>query len=556
MRMIPLFFLFFCAFAQAIEPSTVKSNTLNTLPSVLRGPLQEGRVLVSAEAGYFAKLDIIKNAKPGATVKMGYFIFENDYSTSYLVKEMIQQARRGIKFEIIVDAAMAEGFKEWLGFIGNQANIELRLFRGMTNDFRVFLSRELQVANPDLVWQGVARQKPSLLSEALASSPYLMTKVAGAKALIEAAKKPGASSSLLMQGLLVRLGASQNKQDLARAQELKQHLYEVSMRFHHKMIISDTGNGLHFVVGGRNLSDEYHMSVGSPLLAGRNYPFFDADISGVLETNLEKRQMLESFNRLWAVSEPHKTGNLSAADQTKYQENSKAFEQSLSLHQSRVRTGFVSLPNNVEVAYTENKPNRDSKSVAEKQILLSWLALIKNSGQKIVIPSAYVFFEPKITEALRQAAALGKTIEVYTNSFTSTDMNMVNLAMYLTLPELRKTFGKRLVLNELKKGKGEGSLHAKLFWNGLGILGVGSANFDPRTNNLDSNNSFFIDLAHQPQVAQEILSRYLDAQNDSGLGLEWFEVTDAYAKSILDAAKAQNPQLLQALRQSIVQQQL
>jgi hypothetical protein len=81
------------------------------------------------------------------------------------------------------------------------------------------------------------------------------------------------------------------------------------------------------------------------------------------------------------------------------------------------------------------------------------------------------------------------------------------------------------------------------------VVGIGSANTDPRNENLDSNNVVFVDLNGAPQVVARIRSYYLGGETDAGsLHLPWSPIDPNYVRAALDQVKKTKPWLLQALR--------
>lgn len=67
------------------------------------GPLavKSARLLTDNDAAFQTKLDLIKNAK--STLRLAYYIFSTDHSSSVLTEELIAAAQRGVKVRLLLD---------------------------------------------------------------------------------------------------------------------------------------------------------------------------------------------------------------------------------------------------------------------------------------------------------------------------------------------------------------------------------------------------------------------------------------------------------------------
>lgn len=67
------------------------------------GPLKvkSARLLTDNDAAFQTKLDLIRNAK--SSLRLAYYIMSNDHSSSVLVEELIEAARRGVKVRLLLD---------------------------------------------------------------------------------------------------------------------------------------------------------------------------------------------------------------------------------------------------------------------------------------------------------------------------------------------------------------------------------------------------------------------------------------------------------------------
>lgn len=92
--------------------------------------LQEAKLVIDNDESFKTKLDAIEGAQSGETVRMVYYIWSKDESSSYFTDKIVQKAKEGVKFRILVDLitnyANLDLFR-WMEREG-QGNIEVRLF--------------------------------------------------------------------------------------------------------------------------------------------------------------------------------------------------------------------------------------------------------------------------------------------------------------------------------------------------------------------------------------------------------------------------------------------
>lgn len=67
------------------------------------GPLKikSARLLTDNDAAFQTKIDLIRNAK--SSLRLAYYIMSNDHSSSVLMEELIEAARRGVKVRLLLD---------------------------------------------------------------------------------------------------------------------------------------------------------------------------------------------------------------------------------------------------------------------------------------------------------------------------------------------------------------------------------------------------------------------------------------------------------------------
>ncbi|MEQ1721888.1 MAG: phosphatidylserine/phosphatidylglycerophosphate/cardiolipin synthase family protein [Pseudobdellovibrio sp.] len=510
-------------------------TVLSVFPKTLQTKAKQVSVHLNGESGFMRKLDLVDRAKAGTTIQLAYFIFENDYTAATLAKKLVEKADAGNKVQILVDYYMSDNYLSWLGNMASHPNIQIKRFRPPSPQFLSFLKNDLQMPEPDSFIKALVKADQNLILMSLMSSPVL-AKHAGA---VQLSLKDSSELSAASIPLLI----SQFK-DLEPSLAIKFRFFmiEFTKRMHHKLLIADTDKGTEFLVGGRNISDEYHMSVGHQFLQGRSYPFFDSEISAVIDAKTSV-ELKNSFAKLWSSSILNENlDGLQSADETsKMNNNAEKFNAGLESYKKMAEKGSLAIGDS-EMMYTENGPSSLSSA---KQINKTWVKLIERAEKQIDIVSAYFYFTDEMLNAVKAASARKVKINIKTNSFTSTDMNIVNIAAYKNFSAWKASVGPNLKISELQKGKGEGSLHAKIINIDNKIVGIGSANSDPRTQLHDTNNLVVLDLSNNSAMAKKIFDAYTSS---SGLlKLNWAEVTEEMANMIYKKATSEKKGLNEAL---------
>ena len=481
----------------------------------------------SSESGYFEKLRIIEEALSGSTVIMGYFIIEDDLSTSYLISRMQNRALKdGVKFQILVDYAMSEARVLFYRHLASLPGFELKRMFPPLDEFRIYLTDELRMQNSAIFLKGLALQNKEFIIEGFKSSDLLKDLFQRWISSRNSVEAP--TWSLLIDWLL----DAKTVESVTALQEFPRHLESFSYRFHHKFMAAETSRGLAFIMGGRNLSDEYHVSmsteVGEKILNTRSYPFFDAEFSGAISSR-PFSQYHDSFARLWNAPASLVTSITPLYDDAVAQkiiEAAHSFEAALIHLQDRAASKTLSWKSSFEnIRYIENLQTILNN---QRDITKAWLAEIEKAETKVTIVSAYFYFFPELYNSIKTAIERGVQVDIYTNSYESTDMNIVNIGAYQQFDAwmngISEDSRSRLKIHELQMPSGQkGSLHAKLMRVDDRVLILGSANFDPRTHLFDTNNAFVIqtETPDARQAADELLRSFL-------IDLQW---------SVLDSVK-------------------
>lgn len=75
--------------------------------------VQKARILIDNDAAFDSKLEAIRSARPGETIRLSYYIYSQDESSAVFLKELLDAAARGVHVRLMAD------------FITNYGNLDL-----------------------------------------------------------------------------------------------------------------------------------------------------------------------------------------------------------------------------------------------------------------------------------------------------------------------------------------------------------------------------------------------------------------------------------------------
>jgi phosphatidylserine/phosphatidylglycerophosphate/cardiolipin synthase-like enzyme len=445
--------------------------------------------LLGRNADAFAsKRQLISGVQPRGTIDMSYFILGNDPTSAVLMNDLIDKADMGATVRILADFFMTSRQVPWLLLLNNHPRIEVKRFRPPTQ--ALIDGLEKQKIKSNLFLRGLMEQDKELLLRSAKESPLLKSieSVIKSAAALEG-KKPDADYRYLksISFPLVYKFARRFGELAPLVVELRNFL----KRTHHKLLVVDQHC---FVMGGRNVSDEYHADPGDRLLAHRSYPFQDTDIRGCTAGNEQQ----ESFDRLWNsplsapldARPPGSAHGFKAVTRESLQLKARDADH-LAVHS--ISSAAINLQD-TEARLFENLPAGvvGSKPQGHHGITSAYIERINHAKFRIDLVSAYFCVsgankDPRLNElyhALANAAGRGVQVGIYTNSITTTDLSMVNLVGYLQYRELIER--KNIKIFELAPG--QGSLHTKAAAFDDNYVMIGSFNLDPRSHGYDTNN--------------------------------------------------------------------
>src|SRR5688500_2401896 len=88
-------------FADAKPARTFTSNEIMRLASSPNLKLRKGRLIIDNDAAFDSKVEMIRSAQ--REIRMMYFLYADDDSSSVISHELIEKAKAGVKVKLLVD---------------------------------------------------------------------------------------------------------------------------------------------------------------------------------------------------------------------------------------------------------------------------------------------------------------------------------------------------------------------------------------------------------------------------------------------------------------------
>ena len=403
------------------------------------------RLFASGSEAFTVRLQMADSA--ARTLDVQYFIFKDDDSGKLLMSAMLRAAQRGVRVRLLVDDTEARGQDDRVGLLAAHPNIDVRLY------------------NP-FFYRGANR--------ALRYAEFALT------------------------------------------------TNRLNYRMHNKLFIADNELAM---VGGRNVGDEYFDT-------GNDAQFGDYDVfaMGPITRGLSK-----SFDKYWnsALSSPVRAlfGSLPTGPKL------AAMQGELAAHLERMRdsdavravrsgnplSGLLNSDSGVAWARAEVLADSPDKASVEdgdtigalfRQRLLDAAAQCRS---ELVVVSPYFVPGEKGANLLTDIRERGVRVRVLTNSLMSTDVPAVHagyrryrvpmLEAGVELYEVKPLPGKPSPRGDALKSPSSGkfSLHAKAFVFDRKRIFIGSANFDARSLNLNTETGLMIESA---DLARQVIARF------------------------------------------------
>lgn len=300
----------------------------------------------------------------------------------------------------------------------------------------------------------------------------------------------------------------------------------INHRMHNKLIIAD---GATAVTGGRNISSEYFD-------ASDDFQFTDMDILFYGEAIHAANQ---SFHVFWNDELSYSAQQLLGEQSKQSLEQLRQSYAQEYRHQTQIRIRLEDSKQKLtkdlrldeiqwdKAYFVADHPNKaKQKAGAKQQIRHQMYQHLGEAKTQMDIVSAYFVPTPMGTEYLSRLAKNGVDVQILTNSYLANDVPIVHAFYQKYRKELLKNGVK---LYEFKpyierpkrtwyevatgniipaKGKSASSLHAK-FFDVDGKIYIGSFNFDPRSNAINTEVGLIVESSALQQRVHQQLDQYL-----------------------------------------------
>ncbi len=462
---------------------------------------------------WLAKLRLLESAREGAS--LAYYTLEADESTAVLLDELIKKTRQNPRFEvkILVDYWQSQAQLPLLKFLAAQPGFEVRRHGAPDPSFVEGL-RSFGVDPTEFLVSLMKSDKEGLLasirnSKLISMAGAIRESVAARTRGRGGESDPGRSLSFVSPIL-----ASQSRDPNVAA--VLKGLRAFLHWNHFKLTLADRRC---FVMGGRNLSDQYHLEPKDPRVKERPYVFLDTDV-GACESSAGAQTA--SFAGLWNSPRNVKV-NESLFEKTPApalgaSEFSALASRGRAAMPSRFSAAPLALAGSATAVVADNQPPVSEKSANILREYVSRIRALKK-GESLVLVNAYFYLDDQwplyvdqgrlgarslsnLHDAVVEAARNGVDVSVYTNSDATTDLAIVNYQAFRGYRELVEAGVKLFEL-----APDQGSLHSKAAVFGDREMAVGSFNLDPRSHLYDTNNVLFFEGARSAELTAGYLAQ-------------------------------------------------
>jgi putative cardiolipin synthase len=261
----------------------------------------------------------------------------------------------------------------------------------------------------------------------------------------------------------------------------------IKYRMHDKMFIVDQQK---IILGGRNIEDTYYDK------AEKN--FDDRDIYIVGSMALEASTY---YNELWNAKHlsPFKQIKLkdaTASGKLDEIENNFAMKKAMDAFDLKVWESDLPEVEHIDLFHDMITPKKQKMTGTARRLY----DLIKNAARSVIIDSPYLIITKELHAILTEVIARGVKIRFLTNSLKSTD-GLFPQAAYMSQRKKIVDMG-----IELYEYFGNDRFHSKSLVVDDQIAAIGSFNFDPRSQNLNTETMAVI---HDPKLAA-LLTQSMD----------------------------------------------
>ncbi len=393
-------------------------------------------VIDTGEESLKARLCMIQTARH--TLDLQYYAIHDDITSNLLIEAVVKAAERGVRVRLLIDDISIGKARRSLSILDMMHNIEVRIFNPISKTYQSSLARFISFfANFD----------------------------------------------------------------------------RATKRMHNKVLIADSETG---ITGGRNLGDEYFD-------AHADVAFKDIDIMAIGPVIKDMEQNFEEF---WNDKNAHPIGELYKMKKSmqiilqlkhKLRKNLKTEIRSKKKREEfyAACTGYLESADSrliwANADFIADKPHKiDGEVENASEPIQEILSLIEHAEEEFLIVSPYFVPQAKEMAWLKSLKKQGIKVRIVTNSLASTDVVAVHTGYVRRRMEILEN---GIELYEMKandkkprqrllgrKTPSNASLHAKVYVVDRKAAVIGSLNFDPRSQNLNTEVALTVyneDIARQ-----------------------------------------------------------
>ena len=332
----------------------------------------------------------------------------------------------------------------------------------------------------------------------------------------------------------IRIFNPLSNRDWFRNIELLINLDRVGRRMHNKTFIADNASA---IIGGRNIGDEYFD-------ARNNLNFVDLDL---LTVGPIVNEITASFDDYWQSHWATPIESLSKTRVVKKQLMMLRRKLKDKWHRARNTEYFQSIKNaeftqkiinkQIDFIWADanlfyDRPEKISKDTLNQTVHIGpqVIPYFERAKSELLIATPYFVPGNKGLNWLKNKHDEGTEITILTNSLAATDVIAVHagykkyrkqlVASDINLYELKPTAQAALSkTNKLIEGSRHASLHAKYMVVDQQYVFIGSANIDPRSENLNTEIGIMVDSEELAEQATRLFDRTTSLDNSYQLSI-------------------------------------
>lgn len=110
------------------DAHSFNSKELLEISSSEKLGVKKAHLIIDNDEGFRTKLEAIRSAKAGETIRMAYYIYNPDHSSALIYAELLQAAARGVKVKILADLLTNYLYLDLFRLLSASPNVEIRFY--------------------------------------------------------------------------------------------------------------------------------------------------------------------------------------------------------------------------------------------------------------------------------------------------------------------------------------------------------------------------------------------------------------------------------------------